>query len=148
MSSEAGPDPITCPAEGCEYTGLPSSVLAHYSGKQDDQHVGGYFKAQQKIAGAEPAGGADAEPEAGPEAGSKPAENPIMGDANPKGPPNATDDSAGDRGERPDGCPDCDGELVDYREYATGEYHTIDGRDHYVQGDYLCTACGRWWVDE
>lgn len=147
MSSEAGPDPIVCPAEGCDYSGLPSSVLAHYSGKQDDVHAGGYLKAQQRIAGAEPAGGSDAEPEAGPEAGSKPDENPIMGDADPDGPQNGGEPvEAG--GGTPDGCPDCGAELVDYRSYATGQVHEIGESSHYVRGDFLCSGCSRWWVDE
>lgn len=37
---------ITCPAEGCDYTGPKSSVLGHYSGKRDDDHPGGYERAK------------------------------------------------------------------------------------------------------
>jgi hypothetical protein len=36
----------TCPADGCEYSGPRSSVLGHYSGKQDDAHAGGYERAR------------------------------------------------------------------------------------------------------
>jgi len=45
-----------CPVDGCEYTGVKSSVQAHYSGKQDEQHAGGYERARMIIDGqAEPA---------------------------------------------------------------------------------------------
>jgi hypothetical protein len=40
-----------CPVEGCNYTGVPRSVAAHYSGKQDDDHSGGYHDAKAMIEG-------------------------------------------------------------------------------------------------
>lgn len=33
---------IQCPVESCDYEGLPSSVMAHCSGKRDEAHEGGY----------------------------------------------------------------------------------------------------------
>lgn len=38
-----------CPADGCEYTGVKSSVLGHYSGKQDEAHSGGYADAKRAL---------------------------------------------------------------------------------------------------
>jgi len=40
---------VTCPAEGCEYSGAKSSVLGHYSGMRDDAHTGGYRRAKEII---------------------------------------------------------------------------------------------------
>ena len=40
---------VTCPADGCEYSGVPKSVAAHYSGSQNDVHKGGYQVAIQKL---------------------------------------------------------------------------------------------------
>lgn len=45
-------------------------------------------------------------------------------------------------------CPDCGGELVDFTEYASGQYHEIDGSRVGVRGDYLCSECGGWFTDE
>jgi len=39
-------EPFSCPADGCEYSGPRTSVLGHYSGKQDDAHAGGYERAR------------------------------------------------------------------------------------------------------
>lgn len=36
---------MECPAKGCEYSGALRSVAAHYSGKRDDLHGGGYYSA-------------------------------------------------------------------------------------------------------
>lgn len=46
----------TCPAEGCDYEGAKKSVGAHYSGKQDDDHEGGYLRAQELLEDADPSG--------------------------------------------------------------------------------------------
>jgi len=40
---------VTCPADGCEYSGAKSSVLGHYSGTRDDAHAGGYRKAKEIV---------------------------------------------------------------------------------------------------
>jgi len=40
---------VTCPADGCEYSGAKSSVLGHYSGMQDANHQGGYRKAKEIV---------------------------------------------------------------------------------------------------
>lgn len=39
----------TCPADDCDYSGVVKSVCAHYSGKQDDAHTGGYHDAKAKL---------------------------------------------------------------------------------------------------
>lgn len=55
--------PYTCPADGCSFTGPKSSVLGHYSGKQDDAHDGGYPYAKQQLEAAD--GGSEGSPEGG-----------------------------------------------------------------------------------
>lgn len=40
-----------CPADGCDYSGVVKSVAAHYSGKQDPEHSGGYHDAKAMIEG-------------------------------------------------------------------------------------------------
>lgn len=42
---------VDCPAEGCEYSGPRQSVVAHYSGKRDAEHEGGYSKAEELVSG-------------------------------------------------------------------------------------------------
>jgi hypothetical protein len=70
------------------------------------------------------------------------AENPTFGSADPNvdiSEPSDPDDIE---------CKECGGELYDFRQYASGEYHTINGQNVYVRGDFQCSDCGRWWVDE
>jgi len=140
MSSET----VTCPVEECEYDGLRQSVVAHYSGKHDDAHSGGYHVAREVVP----------EPGEGPAADGSGGENPLVSDgpeadAEPDAEPGSQGSEAKDEGQDADlGCPDCGGELVDYRQYDTGEIHTIQGTSHYVRGDYRCAECKRWWVDE
>lgn len=68
---------VICPAEGCDYDGMRSSVVAHYSGKQDDAHAGGYYAARDLVDGGDP------EPEAKPEAKPNDGPNPTFGAADP-----------------------------------------------------------------
>jgi hypothetical protein len=71
-----------------------------------------------------------------------PAENPTFGSADPEADitePSESDDIK---------CLECGGELFDFREFAAGEYHAINGQNVYVRGDFQCSDCGRWWVDE
>jgi len=44
---------VTCPADGCDYSGVQTSVLGHYSGRQDDAHSGGYQHAKTLLADGE-----------------------------------------------------------------------------------------------
>jgi len=77
---------VTCPANGCEYSGAKSSVLGHYSGMRDDAHAGGYRRAKEiveensgdgEFIEDEPDGGGGQGAEEG---GSPGEEDPIMGD--------------------------------------------------------------------
>lgn len=45
-------------------------------------------------------------------------------------------------------CQKCGSELYDFRSYANGERHEVNGRQVYIAGDYQCASCGKWWVDE
>ena len=59
---------VTCPADGCDYEGVRSSVLAHYSGKRDPAHDGGYNRARTLIG----VDGSNKEPEPEPEPAAEP----------------------------------------------------------------------------
>jgi hypothetical protein len=72
-------DLVTCPVDGCDYRSVRQSVVAHYSGKQDDAHAGGYHMARQTVPGGEP----DPEPEAKPEAKPDSGDNPLFADVDP-----------------------------------------------------------------
>ena len=141
----SGSEVIECPASGCEYTGVRTSVLAHYSGKQDDVHKGGYLKAQERMENADVIGTVDSDD--GDEIEDSDGKNPIMGDG-PDKPVSGFDTGSETDTDADPICPSCSGDLVDYRQYADGQYHEINGSNHYVRGDFLCTGCGRWWVDE
>jgi hypothetical protein len=45
-------------------------------------------------------------------------------------------------------CHACGGELYDFRDYPTGQYHRVNGEKVYINGDYQCSSCSKWWVDE
>lgn len=70
--------------------------------------------------------------------------NPVIDgpDANPR--ENA--DRGGDSEDK--ACPQCEGELYDFASLTNGEYHKVNGEQVYVRGDYQCSECGKWWVDE
>ena len=143
----SGSDVVECPAEGCEYSGFRSSVLGHYSGKQDTAHKGGYQKAKELVDG-----GKESTPETSqsretresdPKSSGDTGENPVMGNETPpersKRKKNSHDEPT---------CPRCGGEVVDFSEYESGHYHEINGQQVYVRGDYVCSDCHRWFVDE
>lgn len=161
MSSGSEPgEMIECPADGCDYTNLRTSVLAHYSGKQDDTHKGGYLKAQERMQDADVVGRVETDRETDP--ADKPVEKPAeagsedeymetldSGEArrsNPLVDP-VTNEPTDDESEWT--CPECGSPaLVDYRGYSNGDYHEINDSQHYVGGDFLCPNCRTWWVDE
>jgi len=82
---------VECPADGCSYSGVKSSVLGHYSGKQDDAHAGGYQDAKQMLdgvedgtAGAQAGGSADTSADTDTrEDTSESGDNPIVGNGTP-----------------------------------------------------------------
>jgi hypothetical protein len=45
-------------------------------------------------------------------------------------------------------CPECGGEIVDFTQYTAGQYHTVNGQNVFVRGDYVCSECRGWFVDE
>lgn len=150
MPSES--DIVECPADGCDYSGFRSSVLGHYSGKQDEAHRGGYQKAKELVDSTE---GTPPEPsqsrernERGTQASAsdpKPAggDNPVMGNETPPNRQKRTKNSH----DEPT-CPRCGGEVVDFTQFTTGEYHEVNGNNVYVRGDYVCSDCHRWFIDE
>jgi len=80
----------------------------------------------------------------------KTGNNPIMGsdESDPTtdmDEPNSDDNSESDPDPK---CPDCSGEVVDFRAYTPGEVHTIDGTTVFVRGEYWCIDCGGWYANE
>lgn len=169
-------DLYSCPVEGCDYGPLPkSSVLGHYSGKNDGEHPGGYQKAKDLLSSepgsvepsAKPEPSPSAEPSSEPaerpaETGGEAAEsgNPVMGAAEPTREPEPVQQpshpaqSAGgqqstvrDAGEEPV-CIRCGGELYDFRQFETGRYHVVNGKRVWVRGDYQCSSCAMWLEDD
>jgi hypothetical protein len=80
-------DMISCPADGCDYSGLRESVLGHYSGKQDSAHQGGYQKAKTMLEGdtdaTETTESTDTDTDDTPD-DTNTRDSPVMGDANPE----------------------------------------------------------------
>ena len=68
--------------------------------------------------------------------------NPTFGNADP-----TADVSEPDPSSDPT-CRECDGELFDFRQYDSGEYHEINGHQVFVRGDFQCSECAKWWVQE
>jgi hypothetical protein len=137
----------TCPADDCDYTGLWRSVLAHYSGRQDSEHEGGYNRARQFLEeqGADP--DTDTGSNTGPDTEDR-TENPTFGSGDPGLSGSHTDTSTADEPADDDPtCPTCGGELFDFTNYTSGEYHKVNGYTVLVQGDYQCSDCTKWWVD-
>ena len=81
-------DNVTCPAEGCDYTGVQSSVLGHYSGTQDDAHAGGYKTGRDLLE---------------TDSTTTTSENPVFGDIDPDADPDPEPDTS-DNVELPCGC--------------------------------------------
>ena len=134
---------VTCPADGCDYEGVRSSVLAHYSGKRDPAHDGGYNRARTLIG----ADGSNKEPEPEPEPAAEP--EPATADGgdlsfpvNPDREPEPKPDP------EPTAEPECPGcgatavvetsETLDVLGDRLKKRHVRALRRH----DLHCTACG------
>ena len=85
----------TCPADGCDYSGVQQSVAAHYSGKRDDAHSGGYHDAKAMMDS--DSGSQDTDPE--PDGGNNELDFPEN--------PNATDDPEPETEPSRSRCPEC-----------------------------------------
>ena len=155
---------VSCPVEGCDYSGPRKSVLGHYSGKSDGLHPGGYQKAKDLLS-SKPETTAEPEPEPqqpNTEPQSKPqseaTDNPTFGSAEPSPEPQPasqpsqqpqqqqTQQQETQQGEYV--CLDCGSAVYDFRAYQTGQYHMVNGHQVFVRGDYQCSECGKWWVEE
>lgn len=132
--------PIRC-GEGPFST--ENGAVMHAVNKTDDAHSeitdkrSAYDALNRETAEAD--GGSKEDPAAG---STDPAENPVFGSADPTADVSEPSDSDDLR------CLDCGGELYDFREFAAGDYHQINGQMVYVRGDFQCADCGGWWVDE
>ena len=128
---------VTCPADGCDYEGVRSSVLAHYSGKRDPAHEGGYNRARTLIG----ADGSNKQPE--PAAEPEPA-TADGGDLSfPESPEPEPEPEPAAEPECP-GCGATDAQVVETSETLDvlgdrlKERHVRALRRH----DLHCTACG------
>lgn len=137
------PDAVTCPADGCEYEGLHGSVCAHYSGKKDENHSGGYEKAKGLIAQQGDGEAADRSADRQKTAANVTAAN-FPGDRDEAG-----GSGQGDSGDLDSGlsCPRCNEKEELYEAGAvlrdvpdkelTGEYREL------LEGsDAVCGTCG------
>lgn len=132
----------TCPADGCEYSGLKDSVLGHYSGKQDDAHSGGYADAKRALNKAD--GGASADGQESTDSTS------TQGGATTPSFPSA---DGGDSQSSDSGAPECpgcgsndevytaDSVLKMYQRHAGVEL-TPEHRKALREADAGCVGCG------
>ncbi len=128
---------VECPAEGCSYDGLPTSVKAHYSGKQDSDHSGGYRKAESLLEGSD-----------SPETTTETETDSTDGGETETEPNSPTFPEADDNSSEPtetetagrETCPKCGGETdtVAPGTLAQTEEH---GRVRTESGDRYCAAC-------
>jgi len=88
-----------CPADGCDYSGVVKSVAAHYSGKQDPEHSGGYHDAKAQLDEVIDRSGGSQETDPEPDGGSNELEFPEN--------PDATDDPEPETKPSRSRCPDC-----------------------------------------
>lgn len=173
MSSDDGQQLVSCPVDDCDYGPFPrKSVLAHYSGKTDGLHPGGYQKAKQVVPepgqassqGAEPEPEPEPAPQQPPSSGSADQQpdrgsNPTLGSAEPvpdQEPPERRQQRQQQRerleerqeqldeaGDEPL-CLRCGGEVYDFRAFDNGRWHRVNGVQVWVRGDYQCASCGFW----
>lgn len=132
-------DIVDCPADECDERGPRKSIMAHYSGKQDDAHDGGYQRAKQLLEQSQQSGQPSQEkPDPNVSEGKS---NNTEDDGNPltAGPSPRRQESSDDPGP----CPDCDGELIDFT--GTDEYQAENGYMYDVPADYYCSVCGQGW---
>lgn len=119
---------VSCPVDGCNYSGPRSSVVGHYSGKQDDDHSGGYYHAQEVVPG-DPPEDFDGN------------QSQTMSD-DPKDDDSTEDNPAfdGPDADPPDGqvCTDCGNQLLE-----PGDEFSYSGSQMRVdEGEYVCVNCG------
>lgn len=116
---------VVCPADGCDYEGVRKSVCAHYSGKGDDTHKGGYERAKALLGSEGDSGGSqEAQSKAKPSGGSSSSgENPAF--SSPKA---DTSKSSGSSSES--GCPECGSDrfalVSDHTDMIPEEYHDYE----------------------
>lgn len=152
-------DMHSCPVDGCDYGPKPlDSVCGHYSGKKDGEHQGDWYTARDILtdgsdSDSETVDSTPSESGDGDVAGSVPSDgggNPTMGGreavSKPSSPAEGGRSHAPDEHGPDDGCIDCGSELVDFTDLTSGEYHTINGQNVYVAGDYVCSQCGEWFT--
>jgi DNA-directed RNA polymerase subunit RPC12/RpoP len=147
---------VSCPVDGCDYTGPHKSVLGHYSGKSDGLHPGGYQKAKSVLeTDSEPSSEPESDPETQPEPESttdRVAENPTFGSADPRPEPEPDPEpSEQSQDDSPEGeyvCLSCGGEVYDFTSHDSGKMYEINGHSIMVAGDYQCSQCGEWFIDE
>lgn len=124
---------VACPVDGCEYEGVPNSVAAHYSGKGDDAHQGGYEKAKSLLEQSSKTD-QEAEPESTPQnqdptqpqTATTPADGGVV-------PSEMQLDTGGS-----DGCcssPDLQGSQGDVYRLEDGSQVRLD------RGDRICANC-------
>jgi hypothetical protein len=144
---------IQCPVEGCDFTGQQTAVRGHWGGKRDGKHQGDFHKALQAF---EDARDESASVETDTDADESEDKPNRVTDPARETPPAESQSQATDGSQQSsevDGCPDCSGELVDFSDLESGRYHDgvqfADGsQGMFVGGDYLCSECGEWWMDE
>jgi len=133
-------DLYQCPTDGCDFEGPKQSVKAHYSGKPDDAHPGGYHDAKTLLEDADPIGtvGDGTEPDEDdhqPDDTTTDTTNPAMSspDPQPRSSNTTTDDTPT--------CPSCNGQLVDVRDDDRVNAHgkVLDTSNV----AYLCQGCGK-----
>lgn len=138
-----------CPADGCDYTGVVQSVAAHYSGKRDDAHSGGYHDAKALLEGRydptqedmpgqfDPSGSQtdDPEPEPEPDGGSGELdfpENPDASDPEPEPEPSRSR------------CPECGSGNYASTDLALQKIPNLSDRAKQAlkEHEFHCHDCG------
>jgi hypothetical protein len=140
------PQIVECPADGCDYTGVPQSVAGHAQGSKGNHRGMKYTDIIERFSGdGDNDEQAEPEPQSTPEPSEPDTEQSTAGSGvNPvhETPDVESDSQAGSTGTQDTvtTCPDCDGELIDYRSHDTdpeGGFRTPD--------DYYCSECGQGW---
>lgn len=133
---------VECPAEGCSETWpTEDSACGHYSGTGDDAHKGGYKRAKELL---EQRDSGETTSEESPEETTEATESKATGE-NPAfdGPEPDPSGGAG-AGDVPpevnEGCPECGGELADFR--GTDDYQR-GGTWYRTPADFYCGDCGQ-----
>jgi len=146
MPSES--DIIECPAEGCSYKGPKQGVVGHFAGKRDGMHEGKFTEAQDNTSEED-----SKQPQDTPTTNS--GDNPTFGSADPMdsaqpytGPSKEQQQSQQQEQDDEPRCIKCGGEPYDFRDYENLKEYEVNGNDLLIQGDYQCSECGYWMIDE